>query len=76
MTKHSGAAARNPQETVMTGIADLLGRDFSRPVEDTVRASNGDPETVFTELTEYVVMDRIRAGYEALFSTMAAADSG
>jgi hypothetical protein len=53
-----------------------VGPRFSKPVEDTVRASNGDPETVFTELTECVVMDRIRAGDEALFSAMAAADSG
>jgi hypothetical protein len=73
MTRQSGAAAQDPQETVMSGIADLLDRDFSRPVEETVRVSNGDQETVFTELTEYVVTDRIRSGYEALFSAMAAA---
>jgi hypothetical protein len=54
-------------------IADLLDRDFSRPVEETVKVSNGDPETVLTELTEYVVTDRIRAEYEGLFSAIAAA---
>src|ERR1700734_1549099 len=57
----------------MTRIADLLDRDFSRPIEETVKVDNGDPETVFTELTEYVATDRIKAEYERLFSAMAAA---
>src|SRR5580698_6196874 len=54
-------------------IADLLERDFSRPVEDLVNVNNHDPDSVFTELTEYVATDHIKAEYERLFSTMAAA---
>jgi hypothetical protein len=57
----------------MTRIADLLDRDFSRPVEEIVKVDNDDPDTVFTELTEYIATDRIKAEYESLFSAMAAA---
>jgi hypothetical protein len=54
-------------------IRDLLARDFSKPIEEIVKVSNDDPETVFTELTEYIATDRIKAEYESLFSRMAAA---
>src|ERR1700683_2342514 len=57
----------------MIRIADLLDRDFSRPIEEIVKVNNVDPETVFTELTEYVATDRLKAEYENLFSAMAAA---
>jgi hypothetical protein len=57
----------------MTRIADLLDRDFSRPIEETVEVDNHDPDTVFRELTEYIATDRIKAEYEGLFSAMAAA---
>src|ERR1700728_4293399 len=57
----------------MTRIADLLDRDFSRPIEEIVKVNNDDPETVFTELTEYIATDRIKTEYEGLFSAMAAA---
>jgi hypothetical protein len=57
----------------MTRVADLLERDFSRPIEETVKVDNDDPATVFTELTEYIATDRIKAEYESLFSAMAAA---
>ena len=57
----------------MTRIADLLDRDLSRPIEEIVKVNNDDPDTVFTELTEYIATDRIKAEYERLFSAMAAA---
>jgi len=57
----------------MTRIAELLDRDLSRPIEEIVKVNNDDPDTVFTELTEYVATDRIKAEYESLFSAMAAA---
>ena len=57
----------------MTRIADLLDRDFSTPIEEIIKVNNDDPDTVYTELTEYVATDRIRAEYERLFSAMAAA---
>jgi hypothetical protein len=57
----------------MTRIADLMDRDFSRPIEEIVKVNDNDPDTVFTELTEYIATDRIKAEYERLFSAMAAA---
>jgi hypothetical protein len=57
----------------MTRLRDLLARDSSRPVEETVRVDNADPDTVFTELDEYIATDHIKAEYERLFSAMAAA---
>jgi hypothetical protein len=57
----------------MTRIADLLERDFSRPIEEFIKIDNDDPDTVFTELTEYIATDRIKVEYERLFSAMAAA---
>jgi hypothetical protein len=57
----------------MSRIADLLERDFSSSIEETVRVNDEDPDTVYSELTEYVVTGRIRAEYERLFSAMAAA---
>lgn len=57
----------------MIKIADLLDRDFSIPIEELVKVKNDDPETAFTELTEYIATDRLRAEYEGLFSLLAAA---
>jgi hypothetical protein len=57
----------------MTRVADLLDRDFSKPVEEIVKVDNHDPDTVFTELTEYVATDHIKAEYECLLSAMASA---
>jgi hypothetical protein len=54
-------------------IADLLDRDFSVPVEEFVKVNNDDPDTVFTELSEYVATEAIKAAYEGLFSALAAA---
>lgn len=56
----------------MTKIVDLLDRDFSRPIEEIIKVNNSDEDTVYTELTEYVATDRIKAEYEHLFSAMAA----
>jgi hypothetical protein len=57
----------------MSRIADLLDRDLSRPIEEMVSLNNDDQDTVYRELTEYVVTDRIRTEYDRLFSAMAAA---
>jgi hypothetical protein len=57
----------------MIRIADLLDRDFSRPIEEIIKVNNDDPDTVYTELTEYVATDRIKTEYERLFGAMAEA---
>jgi hypothetical protein len=54
-------------------IADLLDRDFSRPIAEMVNVNNHDPDTVLVELTEYIATDRIKAEFESLFLAMAAA---
>jgi hypothetical protein len=54
-------------------IGDLLDRDFSRHIEEIIKVNNSDPDTVYTELTEYVATPRIKDAYERLFASMAAA---
>src|SRR5215831_9623369 len=55
----------------MTKIAELLERDFSRPIEEIIKVNNTDEDTVYTELTEYVATPRIQEEYERLFRAMA-----
>src|SRR6478672_10070715 len=57
----------------MTKISELLERDFRRPIEEIIKVSNADEETVYTELTEYIATNRIKNEYERLFSAMAGA---
>jgi hypothetical protein len=57
----------------MTKVADLLNRDFSRPIEETVRLTDNDPDTVLTELSAYITTEHAKAEYESLFSMMAQA---
>ncbi len=57
----------------MTKIAELLDRDFSKPIEEIIKVNNTDPDSVYTELTEYVATGRITTEYERLFAAMAAA---
>src|SRR6266568_2987860 len=56
---------------MMTKIGELLERDFRRPIEEIIKVSNADEETVYTELTEYIATDRIKSEYERLFRAMA-----
>ena len=55
----------------MIRIADLLDRDFSRPIEEIIKVNNADEESVYTELTEYIATDRIKIEYQDLFKAMA-----
>src|ERR1017187_10686596 len=55
----------------MMRIADLLKGDFRKPIEEIIKVNNTDEETVYTELTEYIVTDRIKSEYERLFRAMA-----
>jgi len=59
----------------MTRIAELLERDFSKPIEEIIKVNNTDEDSVYTELTEYVATPRIRGEYERLFHAMADAPS-
>src|ERR1039458_8037811 len=55
----------------MTGVADLLDRNFAKQIEEIIKVNNADEETVYTELTEYIATDRIKSEYERLFRAMA-----
>ncbi len=57
----------------MTKIAELLDRDFSRPIEEIIKVNNADEDSVHAELAEYVATGRIKTEYERLFAAMAAA---
>ena len=57
----------------MIKIGDLLDRDFRKPIEEIIKVNNTDPDSVYTELTEYVATGRITTEYERLFAAMAAA---
>src|SRR5439155_18726436 len=58
-------------ERVMMTVGELLDRDFKKPIEEIIKVNNADEETVFSELTEYIATDRIKAEYEHLFRAMA-----
>src|SRR5262249_39696495 len=70
------------RERVMTIVGELLDRDFKKPIEEIIKVNNVDEETVYSELTEYIATNRIKAEYEHLFRAMAdapktpSADSG
>jgi len=55
----------------MTRIVELMQRDFGRPIEEIIKVNNADEETVYTELTEYVATDRIKAEYESILKAIA-----
>ena len=57
----------------MMRIADLMDRQLSEPIDEFVKVTDHVPDTVLTELTEYVATDHIRAEYERLLAAIAAA---
>src|SRR5579859_6991602 len=52
-------------------IQDLLSRDLSQHIEEIIKLTQADEETVYTELTEYVATKRIREHYRTLLKAMA-----
>jgi len=59
----------------MTQIKELLERDLSRRIAEVIQVDQADEHSVYSELTEYVVTDRIKTEYEALLRAMAEAPS-
>lgn len=53
-----------------TTIGSLLDRDLRRPIEEIIKVNQADEETVYTELTEYVVTDSIREDYAELLKAI------
>jgi hypothetical protein len=56
-------------------IKDLLQRDLSKKIEGIVKVDQSDENSVFTELTEYVVTERIKEQYHRILNAIAEAPS-
>lgn len=59
----------------MKTIGDLLARDLGQKIEEIVKVSQADEETVYREITEYVATDRIKEQYRNLLRAIAEAPS-
>ena len=59
----------------MKTIGDLLSRPLSRKIEEIIQVDQGDEQSVYDEITEYVATDKIREQYLQLFNAIAEAPS-
>ena len=57
----------------MRTIGDLLNRDLGRKIEEIIQVDQGDEQSVYDEITEYVATDSIRDQYHELFKAIAEA---
>ncbi len=55
----------------MQRISDLLARDLNHKIEEVIKVDQTDEQSVYTEITEYVVTDRIREQYREVFRAIA-----
>ncbi len=56
-------------------IGDLLRRNLSQKIEEIIKVDQANEQTVYTEITEYVVTDRIRGQYHEILRAIAEAPS-
>ncbi|WP_319580758.1 BREX system P-loop protein BrxC [uncultured Methanospirillum sp.] len=54
----------------MTLIRDILERDLNQKIAEIIKVNQADEETVFEEITEYVVTDNIRKQYQAVLEAI------
>lgn len=59
----------------MARIRDLLARDLSRTIEEIVQVNQTDERSVYEEITEYVVTERISDQYRQLLDAIAGGPS-
>jgi hypothetical protein len=59
----------------MKTIGDLLSRPLSRKIEEIIQVDQGDEQSVYDKITEYVATDKIREQYHQLFKAIAEAPS-
>lgn len=57
--------------TAPAKIADLIARDLSRKIEEIIKVDQIDEQSVYNEITEYVVTDRLRDHYRTLLKAIA-----
>lgn len=55
----------------MARIRELLSRSLDRPIEEIIKVDQTDEYSVFTEIDEYVVTNRIREQYRQLLTAIA-----
>jgi hypothetical protein len=56
----------------MTLIRDILERDLNQKIAEIIKVNQADEETVYEEITEYVVTDNIRKQYYEVLKAIAA----
>lgn len=56
-------------------IGSLIARDLDKRIEEIIKVDQADEQSVYTELTEYVVTDRLREHYRRLLKAIAEAPS-
>lgn len=59
----------------MRTISDLLERNLSQRIEEVIKVDQTDEQSVFSEITEYVVTDRLAYEYRQLLAAIAEAPS-
>ena len=52
-------------------VKDLLERDLARPIEEIIKVDQTSEDVVYTEITEYVVTERIRDQYYRVLKAIA-----
>jgi len=52
-------------------VKDLLERDLARPIEEIIKVDQTNEDVVYTEITEYIVTDRIRDQYYRVLKAIA-----
>ena len=57
----------------MTLVRDVLARKLDRKIEEIVKLDQTDEESVYTEITEYIVTDRISDQYRTVLTAVAEA---
>ncbi len=57
----------------MKTIGELLSRDLGRRIEEVIKVDQGDEQSVYSEITEYVATDKIKDQYHTLLKAIAEA---
>jgi len=57
----------------MTLIRDILERDLSQKIAEIIKVNQADEETVYEEITEYIVTDNIRQQYHSILEAISKA---
>jgi hypothetical protein len=54
-------------------IGSLIARDLRKRIEEIIKVDQADEQSVYTEITEYIVTDRLREHYRTLLKAIAEA---